>query len=119
MGLAQQNAVRDFLRRAGTSLKKSASVQFTAERAADLYPYEAHSFQAVIEIITRYVVARALKKARFVSFFPSFTAAAAHALARRAVRPVSHTPSQSCQAPKGVRRREARKAAHSNPKKNM
>ena len=71
-----------------------------AERAWDLYPHEAHSSQAVIEIITRYVVARASRKARTSSFFPPVTAAAAHALARRAVRPVSHTPPQSCQAPK-------------------
>ena len=64
-----------------------------------MYPHQAHSFSGSDQHITRYVVARAYK-AQNSSSFPPVTAAAAHALARRAVRPVSHTPPQSCQAPK-------------------
>ena len=79
-----------------------------------MYPHQAHSFSGSDQHITRYVVARAYK-AQNSSSFPPVTAAAAHALARRAVRPVSHTPSQSSQAPKWCGGARA-KAAYSNPK---
>jgi len=67
---------------------------------------------------TRYVVARAYK-AQNSSSFPPVTAAAAHALAGRAVRPVSHTPTQSSQHKNGVAARGAQRPAHSNPKNNF
>ena len=71
-----------------------------------MYPHQAHSFSGSDQHITRYVVARAYK-AQNSSSFPPVTAAAAHALAGRAVRPVSHTQSQSprhqnwCRAARG------------------